>query len=148
MNILDVEVSNADENTEIEYCTERAYAEIPHKYQVGDIVKFGETYAVVAEVRNLDELPKYMKYSNEIDMCLYCLRFDKDSIHSCKGAFGHLHFPILLTEICLEEELPEEEKEQILLSRLLKGEIRISDFLLCYSNGDIDSLMKIKGLIK
>ncbi|SEL40388.1 hypothetical protein SAMN02910353_02532 [Ruminococcus sp. YRD2003] len=143
--IIDIFISKY---VDAEYNVQNAYAEIPHKYEIGDIVKSGDNYAVVADVKHYKVLPDYMKHSDDTDMCLYCLGYYKDQLHSCKGAFGHLHFLILKTELCPEEELPESKKELIVLSRLLKGEIRIADFLEMYSNGDIDSLMKIKGLIK
>lgn len=147
--VYDVEQRPIDEALfDKEYCIEGAYAELPHRFNVGDIVRHDEIYSVVADVKHYDSLPNYMKHSDYTDMCLYCLGYYKDQLHSCNGAFGHSHFPILQTELCPEEELPESKKELIILSRLLKGEIRLADFLEMYSNGDIDSLMKIKGLIK
>ena len=146
--LYDIETHYFEEYFEEEYGIRNAYAEIPHLYKIGDIVKSGDEYAVVADVKHNMVLPEYMKHSDYTDMCLYCLGYYKDQLHSCNGAFGHSHFPILQTELCPEEELPESKKELIILSRLLKGEIRLADFLEMYSNGDIDSLMKIKGLIK
>ncbi|MBQ8960028.1 MAG: hypothetical protein IJ071_02285 [Ruminococcus sp.] len=83
-----------------------AYAEIPHTFSAGDIVRCGEKYAVVADVRHFDTLPPYMAYSDFSDMCLYCLRAYEDKVHSCKVAFCHDHFQVLRTEACSEDELP------------------------------------------
>lgn len=139
--INDIYISKCEN---VEYNVQNAYAEIPHKYEIGDIVKSGDNYAVVADVKHYKVLPDHMKYSDDTDMCLYCLGFCEDNIHSCKGAFGHAHFSILQTELCPEEELPENEKELIVLSRLLKGEIRIANFLEMYSNGEIKELLRYR----
>lgn len=141
--VYDVEQRPIDEaQFDKEYCIEGAYAELPYLFNVGDIVRQDEVYSVVVDVKHYNALPSFMKHSDYTDMCLYCLGYYKDQLHSCKGSFGRLHIPILQTELCPEEELPESEKELIVLSRLLKNEIRIADFLEMYSNGEIKELLR------
>ncbi len=127
---------------EEELLIENAYAELPHLYEKGDIVRCGDDYAVVADVIRHETLPPYMIHSDDIDMCLFCLGYYEDKMHSCGGSFVHEHISLLKAEICSEEELPEKYRPLIAISRLFKGEIRIVDFVEMYSNRDIDSLIK------
>ena len=130
-DIIDVYSSIFDD---IEYNIQNAYAQIPHKFKNGDIVRFGDRYAVLADVTIHETKPAYMVHSDYTDMCLYCMSYYEDIMHSCGGSFGHQHFPILLTEICPAEELPENYKPLIALSKVLKGESRFVDFLEAYSD--------------
>lgn len=119
---------------DIEYNVQNAYAQLPHKFKKGDIIRFGDSYAVLADVTIYETKPAYMYHSDDSDMCLYCMRYYDDVMHSCGGSFGHDHFPILQTEICSEEELPEKHKPLIALSKVLKGESGFVDFLEAYSD--------------
>ncbi len=132
--LYDIETHYFEEYFEEEYGIRNAYAEIPHLYKIGDIVKSDDSFAVVAGVKHNKVLPDYMKHSNDTDMCLYCMRYYDDVMHSCGGSFGHDHFPILRTEICPAEELPEKHKPLIALSKVLKGESGFVDFLEAYSD--------------
>lgn len=125
-----------------EYDLQCAYAEIPHKYKIGDIIEYDGKYAVVADVKINRIKPKYMNHSCHTDMCLFCLRYCEDSLHSCGGSFCHDHFPILETGICSENELPERYRPLIGLSKLFKGEMRTVDFLEMYSNRCLEDLSK------
>ena len=75
-------------------------------------------------------------------MTQICVCYYNDKVHSCGGSFGHEHIPLLKAEICSEEELPEEQKPLLAISRLFKEKIRIVDFLESYSNRDMDYLVK------
>lgn len=129
-DIMDVYSSVYDD---IEYNVQNAYAQIPHKFKKGDIVRFGDRYAVLADVTIHETKPAYMVHSDYTDMCLYCMSYYEDIMHSCGGSFGHQHFPILQTEICSEDELPESYIPLITLSKAVKGELRFVDLLEAYS---------------
>ena len=142
-DIYDVSsLSYSDKEFEIEYGIQYAYAELPHLYEKGDIVRCGDNYSVIADVIRHETLPPYMVHSDDTDMCLYCLGYYNDKVHSCGGSFGHEHIPLLKAEICSKDELPEGQKTLLALSRLFKGKIRIVDFLESYSNRDMDYLLK------
>lgn len=135
-------LSYSDKEYEIEYGIQHAYAELPHLYEKGDILRYGDNYSVIADVIRHETLLPYMVHSDDTDMSMYCLGYYNNKIHSCGGSFGHEHIPLLKAEICSEDELPEEQKIIWALSRLFKGEIRIVDFLEAYSNRDMDYLLK------
>ena len=124
-----------------EYAIQNAYAELPHLYKVGDILRYRERYAVVADATRHESLPEYMKHSDDTDMCLYCLGYYEDSTHSCGGAFGHEHIPLLKAELCVEDELPDSYRPLLAVSKLFKGELRTVDFLEMYSSGRVDYLL-------
>lgn len=130
-DIMDVYSSVYDD---IEYNVQNAYAQIPHKFKKGDIIRFNEKYAVVAAVTIHETKPAYMSNSDDTDMCLYCMSYYNDVMHSCGGSYGHDHFPILQTEICSEDELPEQYKPLITLSKAVRGELSFVDFLEMYSD--------------
>lgn len=135
-------LSYSDKEFEIEYGIQHAYAELPHLYENGDILRCCDNYSVIADVIRHETLPPYMVHSDYTDMCLYCLGYYNDKVHSCGGSFGHEHIPLLKAEICSEDELPEGQKILLALSRLFKGKIRIVDFLESYSNRDMEYLLK------
>ena len=119
-----------------------SYADLPHLYKPGDIVRYCDSYSVVAEVTRFEKLPPYMVHSDYTDMCLFCLGYGKDSLHSCGGSFGHEHIPILGAEICNEEDVPDYYRPLIAVSRFYRGEIRFIDFIEMYSNRAIDKLIR------
>ena len=134
-------LDSAETDFETEYSIQNAYAELPHLYKVGDILRYWKRYAVVVNVIRYETLPEYMKHSDDTDMCLLCLGYYEDSVHSCGGSFCHEHIPLLNAELCAEDELPERYRPLIAVSRLYKGELKAIDFLEMYSNGCIEELL-------
>jgi hypothetical protein len=53
--------------------------------------------------------------------------------------------PILQAEMAKADDLPEKMKPLTALSLLLKGEMKITDFLESYSNGALEDLMNYYG---
>mgnify|MGYP003293275232 CR=1 FL=1 len=121
---------------------QNAYALIPHKYKIGDIIKCSNIYAVVSDVKRYRMLPENFKSRSDSDMTLYCMSYKKDIKHSLGGSFSCYRFPILSIEICSESDFIDIPKPLIAYSKTLKGEYKFADFIEMYSNGQIEDLLK------
>ena len=124
---------------------EEAFCELPDKYNIGDIIQYQDDYFVIASVIHADNHTRWLTNADYGDMSLYCFRYYPDKLHSCGGSFGHYHVPILQTEMAKPEDLPENMKPLTALSLMLKGEMKITDFLESYSNGALEELMYYYG---
>ena len=120
------------------------YAYLPHDYQAGDLIQYQEYYYIIAEPLKLTEKPKWLTHADSTDMSLYCFEYAPDQCHSCHGSYGHAHIPILQAERIEESDLPEKYQPLLALSMVLKGKMRVVDFLESYSNGYIDDLMQYR----
>lgn len=141
----DYEVTSVIFYEEYDWWIEEAFAELPHTYQVGDMIRYQDEFYVIANVSRADKQTRWLKNADYGDMSLYCFRYYPDKLHSCGGSFGHYHVPILQAELAKQEDLPENMKPLTALSLLLKGEMKITDFLESYSNGALEDLMFYYG---
>ena len=88
--IYDIDFWDSNETGfDTEFSIQNAYAELPHLYKVGDILRYREEYAVIVNVGRYETLPDYKKHSDDTDMCLLCLGYYVDRAHSCGGSFCH-----------------------------------------------------------
>ena len=138
------QITMIDPHEFYEWDLTEGYVYIPHDYQAGDLIRYQEHYYIIAEPLRLTEKPKWMVHSDCYDMSLYCFSFMRDRCHSCQGSYGHEHIPILLAERIEESDLPEGDQPLLALSMVLKGKMRVVDFLESYSNGYIDDLMQYR----
>ena len=51
----------------------RAFVQLPHSYQPGEIISCEDEYYVIAKVSHADYQTQWLKESNSHDMSLYCL---------------------------------------------------------------------------
>ena len=121
---------------------EYAFAEIPHDYNVGDIVQYRNKYYTIVNMEHATRKTRWLNFSDYGDMSLNCFGYYPDEMHSCGGSYGHAHIRILRTERAKPDDLPEEMKPLLALSLLLKGKMRITDFLESYSNRALPDLME------
>lgn len=126
-----------DNDWNIEY----AFAELPHTYQTGDIIEYNDEFYVVANVSYADENTRWLKHADDTDMSLYCFGYSPDKSHSCGGTFGHFHVPLLAAERAKPDDLPFDMRPLKGFSLLMKGEMKNTDFLESYSNGQLDDLI-------
>ena len=119
-----------------------AYAAIPHSYQVGDLIRWENDYCVVMQAEHLKEKPNWLNRADATDMQLYCFGYSVCESNPLFGSFDHCHVPILQAEIVRPAELPHVQQPLLALSLLMRGKLRISDFLESYSNGGLVELMK------
>lgn len=124
-----IDISNMDWEKELT----SAFVELPHEYKVGDIIMYNNTYAVITDMSPFVK-KKRLTPLDDTDMALYALQFGHDHLHSCGGAFGHIHVPVLkaeLVDLSADTFCPE---PLLMLRKVLIGEWRISDFIEYYSN--------------
>lgn len=138
--ILSVRICNSED-----LYIEEAFAELPHTYQVGDIIAYQEDYYVIANVNRADENTRWLKHADYTDISLYCFEYSPDSSHSCSGTFGHAHIPLMQAERLQQDVLPCDMRPLIGFSMLMKGEMKNTDFLESYSNGALEELMHYYG---
>lgn len=129
--------TDQDEYWNIEY----AFAEIPHDYDVGDIIQYNNNYYVIVNIVHATKETRWLSFSDYGDMSLNCFGYYPDEMHSCGGSYGHEHIRFLQAELSKPDDLPEEMKPLIALSLLLKGKMQITHFLESYSNGALPDLM-------
>lgn len=127
---------------EFDWNIENAFAELPHEYQVGDIVQYRDDYYVLANVCRATKETRWLSRADYGDMSLYCFGYYPDKLHSCGGSYGHAHIQVLQAERISLAELPQEMKPLLAFSLLLKDEMKITDFLESYSNGMLFDLMQ------
>ena len=120
---------------------EEAFAELPHTYQTGDIIEYNDEFYVVANICYADENTRWLKHADDTDMSLYCFGYSPDKSHSCGGTFGHFHVPLLAAERAKPDALPFDMRPLKGFSLLMKGEMKNTDFLESYSNGQLDDLI-------
>ena len=130
---------------EYDWWIEEAFAELPHTYQAGDIIRYQDEFYVIANISRADHQTRWLKNADSGDMSLYCFGYYPDKMHPCGGSFGHYHVPLLQAEMARPEDLSEIMKPLTALSLLLKGELKITDFLESYSNGALEDLMHYYG---
>ena len=130
-----------DEDWNIEF----AFAELPHTYHIGDIIEYKDEFYVVANVCYADENTRWLTHADYTDMSLYCFSYYPDKFHSCGGTFGHYHVPLLAAERVKPDDLPYDMRPLKGFSLLMKGEMKITDFLESYSTGSLDNLMCYYG---
>ena len=128
-----------------EWNIEEAFSELPDEYNIGDIIQYQDDYFVIANVSHADKHTRWLKNADYGDMSLYCFGYYPDKMHACGGSYGHYHVPILQAEMAKAEEMPEKMKPLTALSLLLKGEMKITDYLESYSNGALEDLMNYYG---
>lgn len=128
-----------------EWNIEEAFCELSDDYNIGDIIRYQDDYFVIASVSHADCHTRWLKNADYGDMSLYCFGYYPDKLHSCGGSYAHYHVPILQAEMAKAEEMPEKMKPLTALSLLLKGEMKITDFLESYSNGALEDLMNYYG---
>ena len=121
---------------------ENSFAELPHEYQVGDIVQHQDEYFVITNISRATKETRWLDFADSGDMSLYCFAYCPNKLHSCGGTYGHAHIPILQAERIAPEDLPDDMKPLLALSLMLKGEMKITDFLESYSNGMLPDLMQ------
>ena len=123
---------------------EEAFAELPDDYQVGDIVQDlnHHSFYVIAHIEHATKETRWLEYADYGDMSLYCLGYYPNTMHSCGGSFGHVHNNILQMELADPADLPNKMKPLLALSLLLKGKMRITDFLESYSNRALPEMMR------
>ena len=117
---------------------EGAYAWIPHRYAIGDLIStcFDGNFAVVVDN---GKCPPNIKKFDLLNMTLKCVTFEKKEYHSCGGIFIQERFPILRIESATAEELEKCPKELIGFRHLVKDGISAAEFLEEYSQGIIGS---------
>ena len=120
---------------------EEAFAELPHTYQTGDIIEYNDEFYVVANICFADENTRWLKHADSTDLSLYCFGYSPDKAHSCGGTFGHFHVPLLAAERAKPDDLPFDMRPLKGFSLLMKGEMKNTDFLESYSNGQLDDLI-------
>jgi hypothetical protein len=134
---LPYDIWNLD-NDRISWSIYGAYAWIPHRYAIGDLIRssFDATFAVVVDN---GKCPTNALDLDINDMTLKCVAFEKKEYHSCGGIFIQRYFPILRIESATAAELEECPKELIRFSHLVKGGISPAEFLEEYGQGIIGS---------
>ncbi len=110
-----------------------AFADVPHDYKVGDIIRYCDKYAVITDLKPYVKKERRVPL-DDTDMSLFCMEFVNDEFHSCGGAFGHIHVPILKAEMAEPSEYQRIPKPLLMLRSVLIGEMRLSDFIEIYSN--------------
>ena len=137
--ISSVEILSYDDD---DWNIENSFAELPHEYQVGDIVQYQDEYFVIANISRATKETRWLDFADSGDMSLYCFAYCPNKLHSCGGTYGHAHIPILQAERIAPDDLPDDMKPLLALSLMLKGEMKITDFLESYSNGMLPDLMQ------
>ena len=140
----DLEISNILHFEDYDWNIEEAFMDLPDDYQVGDIVQDLNHHAfyVIAHIEHATKETCWLKYADYGDMSLYCLGYYPNTMHSCGGSFGHVHNNILQMELANPADLPNKMKPLLALSLLLKGKMRITDFLESYSNRALPEMMR------
>lgn len=119
-----------------------AYAEIPHEFQVGDIVEwFNGNCSVIMNADHLTEKPEWLAHADSSDMKMDCLGLSTTFYHECGGAFHHEQIPILWAER-VSNKLSNDFQPLLALSLVVLNKLSLSDFLEAYSNGMLNDLMK------
>ena len=127
--IYGIDVYNMQHEEELHH----AFAEIPHNYKIGDIISYGNKYAVITELTTYKNKAR-TKPLDDSDMSFYAMQFGSLDFHSCGGAFGHIQVPILKAEMADLSDYPGCPKPLRMLSNVLTGKMSIPDFIELYSN--------------
>ena len=119
---------------------QNGYAHVPHPFKRGDIVRqFGDTYCVLADSAE-DANGSSSLGADWSDMRLHGVTWDRRT-----GTFEHDH-NILYTRYGMEfitpADLPEEQRMLAAVSRLLRGEDDLIDFLQRFTCGKREALEK------
>ncbi|WP_303818960.1 hypothetical protein [Ruminococcus flavefaciens] len=115
-------------NDSINWSIYSAYAWIPHRYGIGDIVVFTccNTFAVVVED---NKCPLTTTGLDMNDMSVRCVIFEKNAFHSSDGVFIRRNYSLLRIESCKESGMEGCPKELIRFNNLIKGGISAAEFL-------------------
>ncbi len=121
-------ILNIDNGT-ISWNLDRSFAWIPHRYAIGNVICYDNTFAVVID--NV-KCPSNITDLDSDDMSFNCVTFERNWAHSCGGVFIQECFLILHIESAIAglERCP---KQLIGFNNFMKGNISAAKFMQEYS---------------